>query len=126
MRFEGSRTPSVEVHGGATLEEVIVPIIELTLANIEIKVMLENDEIEIGYKTIPTLILIITPDCDAVTASVNGKFYDVEKIEKCRFSVSMPDLKKGKYTISVFDNQNKIADKDFVIKTKGFSQRDLF
>ena len=29
-RFEGSRTPSVEVHGGATLEEVVVPVIELT------------------------------------------------------------------------------------------------
>jgi len=29
-RFKGSRAANVEVHGGASLEEVVVPIIELT------------------------------------------------------------------------------------------------
>ena len=30
-RFKGGRPANVEVHGGATLEETVVPIIELTL-----------------------------------------------------------------------------------------------
>ena len=30
-RFKGSRAANVEVHGGASLEEVVVPVIELTL-----------------------------------------------------------------------------------------------
>ncbi|MDI9393665.1 MAG: BREX-4 system phosphatase PglZ [Synergistota bacterium] len=125
-RFNGSRSASVEVHGGATLEEVVVPIIELTLANKDIRVTIENSVIEISYKKAAELILIITPDCDAVTVSVNGAHYGVEELEKSRFKVVMPDLKKGTYIIDVFENQNKIASKEFTIKSKGFAERDYF
>ena len=40
-RFKGSRKANVEVHGGATLEEVTVPIIEITYlsTSIEVKIM---------------------------------------------------------------------------------------
>lgn len=125
-RFNGSRAASVEVHGGATLEEIVVPIIELTLANSDIQVTFENSLIEISYKKVPELILIITPDCDAITASVNNVVYKAEKLEKSRFKVVMPDLKKGTYTLDVFENQNKIASKEFTIKSKGFAERDIF
>lgn len=125
-RFTGARAASVEVHGGATLEEIVVPVIELTLANSNIQVILENSVIEISYKKVPELILIITPDCDAVAASVNGVVYKTEKLEKSRFKVVMPDLKKGTYTLDVFENQNKIASKEFAIKTRGFAERDVF
>ncbi len=39
-RFAGGRLASVEVHGGATLEEILVPVIEFTLqgANVEVKI----------------------------------------------------------------------------------------
>lgn len=124
--FEGSRVASVEVHGGATLEEVIVPIVELTLADSNTQVMLENNVIEVSYKVKPQLILLITPDCDTITASVNGTIYYAEKLEKSKYKVVMPELKKGKYTIEVFENQNKIASKEFTIKTRGFVERDLF
>jgi hypothetical protein len=125
-RFNGSRAASVEVHGGATLEETVVPIIELTLANSNIQVTLENNLIEISYKKMPELVLIITPDCDAITTSVNSVIYKAEKLEKSRFKVVMPDLKKGTYTLDVFENQNKIASKEFTIKSKGFAERDIF
>ena len=125
-RFVGSRAASVEVHGGATLEEVVVPIIELTLIDNNIQVTLENSVIEISYKKIPELIFIITPDCDNVTTNVNGNVYDVEILEKSRFRVVLPDLKKGSYTLDVFEHQNKIASKEFTIKTKGFAERNMF
>lgn len=40
-RFKGSRKANVEVHGGATLEEVTVPIIEISYLNdaVEVKIM---------------------------------------------------------------------------------------
>ncbi len=40
-RFKGSRAANVEVHGGASLEEVVVPVITLSLkdSSIEIKVV---------------------------------------------------------------------------------------
>ena len=125
-RFAGSRAASVETHGGATLEEVLVPIIEITLADSNIQATLENNVIEVSYKTVPTLLLIITPDCDNVTAVVNGVTYTVEKLEKSKYKVVMPDLKKGKYTLDVFENQNKISSKEFTVKSKGFAERDLF
>lgn len=125
-RFNGSRAASVEVHGGATLEEIVVPIIELTLADSNIQVALENSMIEISYKKAPELILIITPDCDAVTVSTGGVIYPAEKLEKSRFKVVMPELKKGTYSLDVFENQNKIASKEFTIKSKGFAERDIF
>jgi len=125
-RFNGSRAASVEVHGGATLEEVVVPIIELTLANSNIQVTFENSVVEISYKKVPELIMIITPDCDAITVSVNGVVYKAEKLERSRFKVIMPELKKGTYIVDVFENQNKIASKEFTIKSKGFTERDIF
>ena len=36
-RFAGGRLASVEVHGGATLEEILVPVIEFSLPNAEVK-----------------------------------------------------------------------------------------
>lgn len=125
-RFTGSRAASVEVHGGATLEEVIVPIIEITLVDHNIHVALENNIIEISYKTVPTLILFITPDCDDVTVSVNYKTYKAEMLEKGKYKIELPGLKKGKYNMDVFENQNKIATKEFTVKSKGFAERDIF
>jgi len=125
-RFEGSRIASVETHGGATLEEVLVPVIELTLSDGSKEVTLENNVIEVSFNIAPTLILFITPDCDNITATVNGNFYTVEKLEKSKFKVKMPDLKKGKYTLDVFENQNRIASKEFTVKSKGFAERDMF
>lgn len=125
-RFEGSRAASVEIHGGATLEEVLVPIIEITLVDNNIQVTLEKNVVEISYNMIPTLVLIITPDCDNVTVSVNQTIYKVEKLEKSKYKVVMPELKKGKYTIDIFENQNKIDSKEFTVKSKGFAERDIF
>lgn len=125
-RFTGSRAASVETHGGATLEEVLVPIIEITLADNNLQVTLENNVIEVSYKTIPTLVLIVTPDCDNITVVVNGVTYMIERLKKSKYKVVMPDLKKGKYTLEVFENQNKISSKEFTVKSKGFAERDLF
>lgn len=124
-RFEGARTASVETHGGATLEEVLIPIIELTLMDSNVHVTLEKSIIEINYKTIPTLILIITPDYESVSATVKGVNYTADKIEKCKFKVEMPGLTKGKYSIDVFENQNKLASMGFTVKSKGFTERDI-
>jgi len=125
-RFKGSRSASVEIHGGATLEEVIVPIIELTLLIDNVDVLLQNNVIEVSYKIDPILILMVTPDVDHITASVGENSYTVEKLEKSKFRVIMPDLKKGTYTLDVFEHQNKIASKEFTVKSKGLVERDIF
>ena len=125
-RFTGSRAASVEIHGGATLEEVIVPIIDLTLVDDNFQVMLESNVIEVSYKSIPALIVMITPYCEDITVAISGKTYKVIELEKNIYKVEIPDLKKGIYTLDVFEGQNKIASKDFTVKSKGFTERDMF
>lgn len=43
-RFSGGRLDSVEVHGGATLEEILVPVIEFSLKGTKAKVKLSLEE----------------------------------------------------------------------------------
>ena len=62
--------------------------------------------------------MIITPDCDAVTTSINGIIYKAENSRRAITGVVMPNLKKGTYTIDIFENQNKIASKEFTVKSK--------
>ena len=61
-RFKGSRAANVEVHGGASLEEVVIPIISLTLkrqTEIIIKV-LHKDEIVADFKRGTTISIYIS------------------------------------------------------------------
>ena len=124
-RFKGSRTASVETHGGATLEEVLIPVISLTLADSNIHVSLENNIIETSFRTEPTLKVFITPDCDNVTAIVAGTTYVAEKTGKSKFKVIMPKLSKGKHIIDIFENKNKLSSLEFTVKSKGFTERDI-
>lgn len=43
-RFAGGRLDSVEVHGGATLEEILVPVIEFSLKVAKVEVKLPSEE----------------------------------------------------------------------------------
>lgn len=125
-RFTGSRVASVEVHGGATLEEVLIPIIEITLPTDIVEVRLESCVVEnIRRKTQPLVVFII-PDSENITASVEQHNCLVEKIEKNKYKIVLPDLKNGKHTISVFESQNKIVNIEFTVKSKGFAERDMF
>lgn len=51
-RFRGSRRANVEVHGGASMEEVAVPIIEITqkASNIEAFIVDESRVLTLGAK----------------------------------------------------------------------------
>lgn len=49
-RFKGSRKANVEVHGGATLEEVVVPIIEISYSPNEIEIQLLDKNIKFSRR----------------------------------------------------------------------------
>ena len=49
-RFKGSRKANVEVHGGATLEEVVVPIIEISYSPDEIEIQLLDKNIKFSRR----------------------------------------------------------------------------
>ena len=45
-RFAGGRLASVEVHGGATLEEILVPVIEFTLQSATVTVKISEQQVK--------------------------------------------------------------------------------
>jgi hypothetical protein len=131
-RFKGSRKANVEVHGGATLEEVTIPIIELTYSSTEIEIQMLTPSIEFStMKKNATIQLFSKTKLDNITVTVFGedhkKDYDVETSDGKTFIVKMPDLRKvGDYSVNVYYNNNKVAsDLKFIAKKEGFKENKL-
>lgn len=131
-RFKGGRKASVEVHGGATLEEVTVPIIELTYITGEIEVSIHSKQpIEISFRKKAELQLFSKTKLGGVTVCVNGKklenkYYDAEPQENNLYLIRMPDIKyAGEYRMSVFSNDNQITELTFTVKKEGASERSI-
>jgi hypothetical protein len=136
-RFKGGRKASFEVHGGATLEEVTIPIIEITYTpgTIEIRLMptdaaasfVGTPEILVSYRRKAALKLFSTKALQDVSVYVNGKYYDAMPIDDNFYSVEMPDIKRAnQYTVDVFACGNLVASNlPIVVKNEGSSVKDL-
>lgn len=134
-RFKGSRKASVEVHGGATLEEVTVPIIELTYnaEKIEVRILpfygarADFDavpEIEVSFRKKAAVKLYISANVSDVSIRIDGKTYYAQATEqKNFFSVEMGDIKRpNTYYVDVFAGTNQIAER-LPIKVKSEGMR---
>lgn len=122
-RFQGSRKANVEVHGGATLEEVLVPIITITLkkqGSVEIKV-LNADKIQADRK-IGTRLSIYISEVDNqnnVSLVIGEKKYIAVCIDATHYEVVLEDIKRAKSChADVFDGDNLLGGIDFKIKSK--------
>lgn len=131
-RFKGGRKASVEVHGGATLEEVTVPIIELTYLTGDIEVAVNSKlPVEISFRKKAELQLFSKTKLGGVTVCVNGKklenkYYDAEPQSDNLYLVQMPDIKNaGEYSMEVFSNDNPVAQLKFTVKKEGSSERNI-
>lgn len=131
-RFKGGRKASVEVHGGATLEEVTVPIIEFTYVTEKIEVSINSKlPIEISYRKKAELQLFSKSKLGGVTVCVSGKklescYYDAEFEENNLYLVRMPDIKyAGDYNIIVYSNDIEVAKLQFSVIKEGASERNL-
>lgn len=127
-RFKGSRKANVEVHGGATLEEVAVPIIEITYSATEIEVQMLTPSIEFNTMKKNAVIRLFSKiKLSNVIVTVAEKDYDVETSDGQTFIVNLPDLRKiGDYAVDVYSNSNKVASGlKFTAKKAGFKENKL-
>lgn len=107
-RFKGGRKANVEVHGGATLEETVVPIIEITLMPEKSEMYLVNSFISFHNKDI--VAITIFSDINIASPQIYIKEFDNKKY-KCSGSVDgkhykfeIPDIKRsGHYTADLYD-----------------------
>ena len=121
-RFRGSRAANVEVHGGATLEEVVIPIITLSLAkqsDVSVTV-LEAEKITVDRKKGITFTIYISDVefANDVKVKRNGTTYPGASTDGKHFKFEVSDIKRsGKYEFDLLDGSNLIT--KITINAKG-------
>lgn len=132
-RFRGSRSANVEVHGGASLEEIVVPVITLTLkkqVGVQIKVIHPDNIIADRHDGV-TLNLYIS-DVES-TGNVNlviaDKLYQGKSEDGLHYIFELKDIKRAKtkpYTADVFDGADLIGSVSFKVRGKTATVKDDF
>jgi len=94
---------SLETHGGATPEEVLVPIIYVTKSKVKEKI--PSYKIDIPDKEVsirnPLLIFYITPFIEDVVVKYKGeKFEPIYSEEKKCYTINLSKLKPGTYELT--------------------------
>lgn len=121
-RFKGSRAANVEVHGGASLEEVIVPIIELTLKDGSVAVKLVEEVVIVDPSTGAEITLFFNSPVKDVTVVLNGKSYDATQSDANHYVVKLPHIKRaGEHTGDIYVGDNLVG--KINIKAQGKSAR---
>lgn len=120
-RFKGSRKANVEVHGGATLEEITVPIIEITYLNtaIEVKIMPIDalatftgiPEITVSFRKKSSIKIFATQKLMDVSIEIDGYTYEAKAIDDNFYVVEeMPEIRRAKtYTVNIYACGNTVA-----------------
>lgn len=129
-RFRGGRPANVEVHGGATLEEVVVPIIEITYSPDEIEVHLLDKKIEFSRRKKDAVIRVFSKTkLDNLSIRVSGlsNEYEGTSLDGQTFVFALPELKKaGTYSVDVYYNNNPLkSGLKFTAENSDFSERKL-
>lgn len=110
-RFKGGRKANVEVHGGATLEEVVVPIITLSKKPTDIDICFVDPVIILKGKEAATIVVFANIPLTEPKLVVNERVYVGEFCEDNKHAkFVMPELKRTKDLIADFyDGDKKMA-----------------
>lgn len=127
-RFKGSRKSNVEVHGGATLEEVVVPIIEISIKNTDIDIHIVDPVITVSFRKKASITLFSKIKLNNVSVTVNEKSYEAISRDDNFYTVDMPDIKKkGEYTANVYSSGNLLVPNlSFTVEKEGTHENKLF
>lgn len=132
-RFRGSRPANVEVHGGASLEEIVVPVITLTLrkqTGVQITVMHPDDIIADRHSGVTlTLYISDVESPDNVRIVVDDKTYQGKTENGAHFVFELTDIKRAKtkpFSADVFDASDLIGTISFKVKGKTATVKDDF
>ena len=125
--IKGGRPGTVEVHGGASLEEVCIPIIEFTRMPENINIEVLTKIIQIGYKMKPVLKFVSSRLLSNVNVLIGDKRYTTITTDGKHFEVELRGFNREKeYSFIVLSNNNPIVKGlKFRIKTAGMSDNDL-
>jgi len=95
-RFKGSRAANVEVHGGASLEEVVVPVIILSLKDNSIEIRLVESAVKADFKEGITFTMYVNKAIEQdLYIEFDGKRYKGKPTDGNHYQVSIPEIKRA-------------------------------
>lgn len=117
-RFKGSRKADVEAHGGATLEETVVPVIVLTLKPKEQKVFFVDPVVICSIKDGSSIRLFANPPLKKPRLVLGDQSYDgIFDGDKHNVVFNMPDIRRrGQHEADIYDGGIKISTLTFETK----------
>lgn len=126
-RFKGSRKADVETHGGASLEETVVPVITLTAKPKQQQIFFPENVVKCSAKDGTTVTLFANPPLHEPRMIISGHSYlGVFDGDNHNIRFVMPDIRrKGKYDAEIFDGGKRIATLQFETK-RSTGMNDLF
>ena len=127
-RFRGSRKANVEVHGGASLEEVLVPIITIALKPDNVQYYFVDSVVKYKMNQPTEIELFSNVPMNEPRLEVEGTFYTGEfRVDKNHAVFRIDDLKRArKYTARIYEGG---TDTGYVLTfdiERGTKTRDLF
>lgn len=121
-RFKGGRKSSVEVHGGASLEEIIVPIIKFTLKDYvpkpEITILTLNPQYT--HNTPPVVKLYCPYKVSLLVLKTEGQSYIGTETEDNTYEFRLNDIRRSRRTVKAdcFEGDNYVRTFEFEISSR--------
>ncbi len=128
-RFKGGRFSGVELHGGAAIEEVVIPFVTIQLKGINYEIELLTPVLTISFKDKGTIRISSNVYLDQVQIRLNGELFDALPDGINTFKVPLQvKLKTDKdYSFDVLTNGNEIkSGLTFHVQSKMGKERDMF
>lgn len=129
-RFKGGRKANIEVHGGATLEEVVVPIIEIVYSSEPIEIHLLSQTIKFSRRKKNAVIKVFSKtrlnNLSVEVSGLSGE-YEGHSADGQTFNIELPELvKAGTYTVKVYSKNNLLeSGLQFTAENTDFSEKQL-
>ena len=120
-RFKKSRAANVEVHGGATLEETVVPLITLSLKNINtVELQIINPDNIVVERKVGVRFMIYISEVESpsqVRVVCKEKSYQAEVVDSAHFRILISEIKRsGKYLLDIFEGENLLGQLSINVK----------
>jgi len=109
-RFSGGRYTGVELHGGATLEEIVVPIIKLSLKDAEVTAKFNSTRIKVKRGQAEPIVVTLSTKVEKLRLKIDNKFYVPALINNTTYSFGTDIKKPTKVTAILLDDNQVIKD----------------
>ena len=125
-RFRGGRKADIEVHGGASLEEVLVPVVELSLSDTTVRLNCLTPEISTSFKRKPEVRFfssapLMTPFVRLGNAECRAKHGTDSGTYIAHLDMS---LTAGAYEAQVYDGDTLLGTISFTVRKESAIDND--